>query len=139
MRYILDTAAWANAALKPEIIPQRILHLLQTPETKGLCSVSLLEAAMHDRHDRLISRPATLDDFFDRALTADIELLELTRAVAAAANQLPRFFTGDPFDRAIAATARVLGLTLITTDREIRAAQFCKVEFFVYRPSRSRS
>ena len=62
MRYILDTGAWASVALRPEIVPQRILHLLQTEEAKGLCSVSLLEAAMHDRHNRLVSRPATLND-----------------------------------------------------------------------------
>jgi len=138
MRYILDTGAWANVVLKPQIVPQRILNLLNTPEEKGVCSVSLLECAMHDRHGRLVSRPDTLNEFFDRAFTADIELVELTRAIAIMTVEVPSDFPGDPFDRTIAATARVLGLTLVTTDRNIRDSNFCKVEFFAYRPSRAR-
>jgi PIN domain nuclease of toxin-antitoxin system len=36
-----------------------------------------------------------------------VELLELTPVGAAATNALPRDFQGDPFDRTIAATAKV--------------------------------
>jgi PIN domain nuclease of toxin-antitoxin system len=139
LRYLLDTAAWTNDVLRPEVIPIRIRRLVDTDETKGLCSVSLLEAAIHQRHGRLLSRTATLQEFFDRALKRDIELLELTPAVAIATNELPREFPGDPFDRTIAATAKVLNLTLITTDPAIRDAQFCKVAYYPFRPERAGS
>jgi PIN domain nuclease of toxin-antitoxin system len=78
----------------------------------------------------------TLPDFFERALAADIELLELAPDIAAATNDLPHGFPGDPFDRVIAATAKVRQLVLVTSDSAIRDSRFCKVEFFPFKPSR---
>lgn len=136
MQYLLDTATMANNALKPKVLPTRIRRLLDTDEIKGVCSVSLLELAIHHRKGRL-GLTGSLTDFFDQALALDIELVELTPAVAAATNQLPDNFPGDPFDRTIAATARVLNLTLITPDPHIRDARFCQVEFYPFKPSRA--
>ena len=139
MRYVLDTAVWANGVLTPAVIPERIRRILgNAKEPKGVCSVSLLECAIHDRRGRLIERPATLDDFFNRALMRDIEILELTPAIAIATNQVPESFPLDPFDRTIAATAKVMNLTLVTTDPEIRDSRICAVEFYPYQPSRIR-
>jgi PIN domain nuclease of toxin-antitoxin system len=135
MHLLLDTAPWANSVLIPEVIPARIIKLLDNRETKALCSVSLLECAIHHRHGRLQLNGA-LAEFFDRGLAADIELVELTPAIAAATNDLPENFPGDPFDRVIAATAKVMNLTLVTCDSAIRDARFCKVEFYPFKPSR---
>ena len=135
MRYLLDTSPWANSVLIPEVIPTRIRHLLEDPEIKGLCSVSLLECAIHYRLGRLPMR-GTLAEFFESALAADIELIDLTPEIAMATNELPESFPGDPFDRVIAATAKVMEATLITCDGAIRDAQFCKVEFYPFKPSR---
>jgi PIN domain nuclease of toxin-antitoxin system len=135
MRYLLDTAPWANHALMPWIVPPRIRKLLDTTEVKGLCSVSLLECAIHHRRGRLQLK-GTLSEFFERGLAADIELLDLTPEIAAATNALPENFPSDPFDRVIVATAKVMNLTLVTCDRAIRDAQFCKVEFYPFKPSR---
>ena len=135
MRYLLDTAPWANNVLMPEVIPTRIQKILDSPETKGLCQVSLLECAIHHRRGRLQLNGALLE-FFKHGLAADIELLELTPEIASATNDLPENFPGDPFDRVIAATAKVLHLTLITCDTAIRDAYFCKVEFYPFKPSR---
>jgi PIN domain nuclease of toxin-antitoxin system len=138
MRYLLDTSPWANNVLIPEVIPARIKKLLDNAETKGLCSVSLLECAIHHRRGRLLLNGA-LPEFFGRGLASDIELLELTPEIAAATNELPEPFPGDPFDRVIAATAKVLNLTLVTCDSAIRDARFCKVEFYPFKPSRLKS
>lgn len=138
MRYLLDTAPWANSVLMPEVIPERIQKILESSETKGLCSVSLLECAIHHRRGRLQINGA-LPEFYKHGLAADIELLELTPAIASATNDLPENFPGDPFDRVIAATAKVLNLTLITCDSAIRDAHFCKVEFYPFKPSRLKS
>ncbi len=135
MRHLLDTAPWANDALMPQVVPPRIRQLLITAEVKGLCSVSLLECAIHHRRGRL-QLDGTLAEFFRRGLAADIELLELTPEIAAATNALPEYFPADPFDRVIAATAKVMNLTLVTCDRAIRDARFCKVEFYPFKPSR---
>jgi PIN domain nuclease of toxin-antitoxin system len=138
MRYLLDTVPWANSVLMPEVIPIRIQKILDSPEIKGLCPVSLLECAIHHRRGRLQLNGA-LTEFFKHGLAADIELLELTPAIAAATNDLPEDFPGDPFDRVIAVTAKVLNLTLVTCDAAIRDARFCKVEFYPFKPSRLKS
>jgi PIN domain nuclease of toxin-antitoxin system len=134
--YLLDTATWVNYALTPAVFPARIKKLLDGSETKGLCSISLLEAAILHRLGRLaLSRP--LHEFFASAIAQDVELLELTPAVATETNELPKLFQGDPFDRTITATAKILNLTLITPDDQIRDAGCCRVEYYPFKPSRS--
>ena len=73
-----------------------------------------------------------------RRLSADVQLLELTPEIAAKTNELPEDFQGDPFDRAIVATAAISNLTLITTDSAIRDAKACSVEYYPFKPSRAR-
>ena len=119
----------------PETLPPRIRRLVDTTEGKGLCRVSLLEAAILHRLGRL-KFEGTLPHFFAAALSADVELLDLTPAIAARTNELPEDFPGDPFDRTIIATAAVLNLTLITTDPAIRDAGACPVEYYPFKPSR---
>ncbi len=75
-------------------------------------------------------------EFFEVGLANDVELIELTPEIAATSSELPKDFPGDPFDRTIAATARVLNLKLITPDPVIRDANFCDVEYYPFRPSR---
>lgn len=136
MRYLLDTAAFAANVLTPHILPSPLRKILDTDDVKGLCGVSLLELAIHYRHGRL-HLAGELKEFFDLALAKDIQLLDITPAIAEATNALPREFPGDPFDRTIAATARVMKLTLITPDKEIRDSGFCSVQFYPYRSSRA--
>ncbi len=110
---------------------------METSEKKGLCSVSLLETAILHRLGRLTLEGA-LDDLLAAGLSADVQLLELTPVIASKTNDLPRDFPGDPFDRAIIATAAILDLTLITTDPVIRDAGACAVEYYPFKRSRSK-
>ena len=119
----------------PEAIPPRIRRLVDTTERKGLCRVSLLEAAILHRLGRLKFEGA-LPHFFAAGLSEDVELLDLSPAIAARTNELPEDFPGDPFDRTIIATAAVLDLTLITTDPAIRDARACAVEYYSFKPNR---
>ena len=136
MRYLLDTAPWINAVTMPAVFPGHIRRLLESEGPKGLCSISLLEAAILQRLGRL-EMQGTLQEFFATGLSGDLEVVELTPAIAAKTSELPRLFQGDPFDRTIVATAAVLNLTLITADPAIRAAAACAVEYYPFRPSRS--
>ena len=97
--------------------------------------MSLLETAILHRLGRL-KFEGTLEHFFGVGLSEDLQLLDLTPAIAARTNSLPEDFPGDPFDRTIAATAAALNLTLITTDPAIRDARVCPVEYYAYKPSR---
>lgn len=135
MKYLLDTAPWINAVTLPQVLPQRIRRLLQTDQTMGLCSISLLECAILKRLGRMVFT-GTLLDFFAVGLSSNLQLLELSPAIAARTNELATGFQGDPFDRTIVATAAALNLTLITADPTIRDAKACSTEFYPFRPSR---
>ena len=136
MKYLLDTAPWINGVTLPRTMPRRIRQLVDTPDLKALCQVSLLEAAILHRLGRL-KFDGDLTHFFAAGLSKDVELLDLTPVIAAKTNQLPDDFPGDPFDRTIIATAAVLNLTLITTDPAIRDARACAVEYHPFKPARS--
>jgi PIN domain nuclease of toxin-antitoxin system len=119
----------------PGVLPRRIQHLLGSAETKYLCSISLLETAILYRLGRF-NIPGTLLEFFSTSTVADLEIVELTPAIAAKTNELREGFPGDPFDRTIVATAVVLGLTLVTADAAMKDAGICQVEFYPFKPSR---
>lgn len=137
MKYLLDTAPWINGVTLPQVLPPRIRRMVETPEKKGLCSVSLLETAILHRLGRLTLQ-GSLDELLAAGLSADVQLLELTPAIASKTNDLPRDFPGDPFDRTIIATAAILNLTLITSDAAIRDTGACAVEYYPFKQSRSR-
>jgi PIN domain nuclease of toxin-antitoxin system len=105
---------------------------------KGLCSLSLLETAILHRLGRL-KLNGTLAELFAVGLSADLRLLELTPAIAVGTNELPDDFPGDPFDRTIVATAALFNLTVITADSAIRDAHACDVEYYPFKPPRSRT
>jgi len=138
LRYLLDTAPWINGVTMPLVLPERIREVLKSPEAKGVCSISLLELAILHRLGR-VEFEGTLPQFFAAGLSSDVQVLELTAAIAVKTNELPKDFPGDPFDRTIVATASVLNLTLITADPALRDAEVCAVEFYPFKPSRSRA
>ncbi|HYM24713.1 MAG TPA: type II toxin-antitoxin system VapC family toxin [Vicinamibacterales bacterium] len=138
VKYLLDTAPWINGVTLPRTLPPRIRRLLESgdrADRKGLCSVSLLETAILHRLGRLALQ-GSLDDLFAVGLSADVQLLELTPAIALGTNQLPRTFQGDPFDRTIVATAAAFDLTLVTSDPAIRDARACAVEYYPFKLAR---
>ncbi len=138
MTHLLDTAPWINGVTLPETLPPRIRRVIERAGTIGLCSVSLLEAAILHRLGRL-TFDGTLGDFFSAGLSEDLRVIELTPSIAVRTNALRKTFPGDPFDRTIIATAAALDLTLVTTDPVIRDADACTVEYYPFRPYRRKS
>jgi PIN domain nuclease of toxin-antitoxin system len=134
--YLLDTAPWINGVTLPDTLPPRVRRLIEHAGRLGLCSVSLLEAAILHRLGRL-KLDGALEQFFAAGLSEDLRVVELTPAIAARANELPGDFPGDPFDRTIIATAAVLHVTLITTDPVIRDTGACAVEYYPFKRRRS--
>jgi PIN domain nuclease of toxin-antitoxin system len=119
----------------PQVLPRRIQNLLTSADTKYLCSISLLETAILHRLGRF-KLQGTLAEFFSVAAAADLEIAELTPAIAAKTNELPETFPGDPFDRTIVATAATLNLTLVTADSAMRDVEMCAVKYYSFKPSR---
>ena len=73
--YILDTAPWINAVTLPHVFPERVRRMLEAPEKKGLCTISLLETAILHRLRRL-EFEGTLREFFAVGLASNLQLLD---------------------------------------------------------------
>lgn len=55
-------------------------------------------------------------------MSSKVDLHPIDLAVTDAATSIPRDVLGDPWDRFIVATAKALGLSLVTRDGRIREA-----------------
>jgi PIN domain nuclease of toxin-antitoxin system len=129
MKYLLDTQAWLWSLLgHPRLSPRARAALSAVPEQErvGLAAISLKEAAWHLARGRIL-----VEESFGpwplwlraAASSPHIEVLPLTVEVAIESEQLGDSFPPDPADGLIAGTARVHGLTLITSDRGIRKSK----------------
>jgi PIN domain nuclease of toxin-antitoxin system len=87
----------------------------------GLSIISVWEVAKKHQHGKLeLDRPLT--EWIAVALKfPNVELLPLTREIVLDATALPDGFRSDPADEIIVATARVLGLPLLTADEKLCA------------------
>lgn len=77
------------------------------------------EMAMLEGRGRLLFAP-TLDQWIDRAtVMLDLAEVAITGAIAKEAGSLRDGLHGDPCDRIMIATARMLGCPLVTSDEKI--------------------
>jgi PIN domain nuclease of toxin-antitoxin system len=87
----------------------------------AVSAISIWEVAMLEAKGRLtLSR--SIDEWVRSAVAAPgLRLAELTPEVLVESTRLPGSPHGDPSDRMIVATARVLGGTLVTCDDQVLA------------------
>ena len=122
---LLDTHVWLWWLLEPEkLSPAQDEAIAGAGEAGGevcLSAFSCWEVA------RLVQgRRVELDLPLDRWMTAatddaGFEVVAVDREIAIEANRLPGEFHRDPADRIIVATARLLGVPLLTRDARILA------------------
>lgn len=116
---LLDTHVWLwSLADESRIAPSVRERLLADESRIWLSPVSLWEAlVLADRGRVDFGMPL---ERWIPAATADVGIREapLTFEIAAESRRL-RLETNDPADRLLAATARVLNLTLVTADRRL--------------------
>jgi PIN domain nuclease of toxin-antitoxin system len=122
--YILDThiLLWWRTGSRQ--LSKAQAHVLQELEEQGqpfgLSAISLREFAMMS-YRRGISLDIPLDVWLDSIESHPlITILPLTAKIAAESVRLGDDFPRDPADQIIVSTARCHGLTLITSDQEIR-------------------
>ncbi|HEX6689055.1 MAG TPA: type II toxin-antitoxin system VapC family toxin [Solirubrobacterales bacterium] len=116
MRLLLDTQVLIWVLANPERLPAATADALETYENQVLVSVaSPWEISIKTALGKL----PPIDDL--ELLMADkhFELLPISLSHTAAVASLPHHHR-DPFDRMLIAQAQVEGLTLVTSDREIR-------------------
>lgn len=122
MNLLLDTHIWIWSVLEPQKLSARVTKQLTSPENQlWLSSISVWEALTLHRKGRL-----ELDEEAESWVRKTLDLLQLNEApltidVAVEVSKL-RLTYGDPADRFLVATAKVLGLTLVTSDERIIAS-----------------
>src|SRR5579862_2458151 len=116
MRYLLDTSAWLRAVLDEGTLPDNIRGIIGNRQEKlGLCIISLWEAAKKHQKGKL-RLPMDLGAWLNNAIAENIEILPLSAEIIVDSTRLPNFLINDPADQLIVATARIHGLTLVTSD-----------------------
>ena len=117
MRLLLDTHIWLWSLQNPSRLGKRTQQELRNPENElWLSPISTWEALTLQQKAR-IHLPADLEAWVVRA-TARFREAPLTHEIATVARRLP-LPQRDPADRFLAATAKVLGLTLVTADANL--------------------
>ncbi len=114
MRLLLDTHIWLWSLAEPRRLSRRVLRELKDPANElWLSPVSTWEALMLHAKGRILLR-GSLEDWVASA-AAHLREAPLTHEIVVAAHELALPHQ-DPADRFLAATAGVLGLTLVTAD-----------------------
>jgi PIN domain nuclease of toxin-antitoxin system len=119
MKLLLDTHIWIWSVLEPERLSRRVTAALDDSENQlWLSPVSIWEAMLVHRKGRLkvpegfstwLTRALTIASFHEAPLTFDV-------AQALSTIKLPH---ADPADLFLAGSAKVYGLTLVTSDRNL--------------------
>ena len=139
MKHLLDTGVWIRAVNQPDTIPSTVLRVLEAPhEVFGLAAISLWEVGKKVQL-RKLPLPKDLPLWFADALAPNLEVLPLSDRVVVEAMRLPKFPTRNPADELIVATARVHGLTLLTTDTALRGYEHARIHYFKPRQSQGKS
>lgn len=117
MKLLLDTHIWLWTLLEPRKLGRRVQHELRNPDNElWLSPISTWEALMLNGKGR-IQLHGDLTAWVADA-TANLREAPLTHEIALAAYHLG-LQDQDPADRFLAATAQVLGLTLVTADERL--------------------
>lgn len=119
MKLLLDTHIWLWTVLERDRLSRRVaLELLSQNNELWLSPVSTWEALMLVAKGRIEVEKDPAGWLLQA--TAKMRECPLTHEIALAAHQLS-WAHRDPADRFLAATAQVLGLTLVTADERLLA------------------
>ncbi|AIL13924.1 hypothetical protein IM40_11375 (plasmid) [Candidatus Paracaedimonas acanthamoebae] len=122
IRLILDTHAFLWLMSGEKELSSEARNVIEACLIDGaiaISAISLWEVSMlHAKGRILLNQPCLA--WIKRSLEAPgITLYPLTPEVTVESASLPGNFHGDPADRIIVATARVLGIPLLTRDQKI--------------------
>ena len=114
MKLLLDTHIWLWSLEDPGRLGKRVQQELRDPDNElWLSPISTWEALVLNARGR-VRLLGDLEDWVTKA-TAPFREAPLTHEIASTAQRL-QLAQRDPADRFLAATAKVLSLTLVTAD-----------------------
>lgn len=122
MPVLLDTHAWLWYSAEPEKLSDAARETIQREKGRRgliLSVISCWEIAKLVQKSKLkFSIPCR--DWISSALQmAGVSLCALTPEIAVESTELPGSFHGDPADQIIVATARTMGIAILSKDRKI--------------------
>ena len=119
VKLLLDTHIWLWSLLAPENLTRRVAKALESTENElWLSPISTWELVMLVERKRVFLDKA-VDAWIQEAMRkAPLREAPITHEVALETQHV-RLPHGDPADRLIAATARLLHLTLVTADERL--------------------
>ena len=120
---LLDTHCWIWAQLGlVQQLSRAALQSIKDAEREGnlrISVISIWELAMLEKRGRL-ALPMNIRMWVEQALSKPgIAVAPLTPEIALESVHLPGEMHGDPADRMLLATARVLGARLVTKDAQL--------------------
>jgi PIN domain nuclease of toxin-antitoxin system len=119
VRLLLDTHIWLWSLLAPERLARRVVKALEDSENElWLSAISTWELVVLVERKRVILDEPVDVWVADAFRTAPLREAPLTHEIALVSGKIVMPHR-DPADRLITATARVLGLTLVTADDRI--------------------
>jgi PIN domain nuclease of toxin-antitoxin system len=120
---LLDTHCWIWMALgdKARFRPLAIRRIEEAARSGSLLVsvISVWEIAMLESKGRIRFQKPCLEWVREALETPGLSLAGLTPEIAVDSSRLPGNFHGDPADRILAATARNLGVPLMTRDPKL--------------------
>lgn len=119
MKLLLDTHIWLWSLLDPEKLTPPVRRALTDVENEiWLSPISVWEALMLVERGRIAVDASPIEWVEEMVHAIPRREAPLTHEIAMASRQLPLSHQ-DPADRFLAATARVLDLTLVTADERL--------------------
>ena len=120
--YLLDTHIWVWFHTRPEKLQQDMLDLITEYQYDALylSTISIWEVCKLNERGRL-KLSMDLHKWIKEALSIPgLHLAEITPDIACASCSLPGDFHRDPADQIIVATAREMGIPILTADARIK-------------------
>lgn len=119
MKLLLDTHIWIWALLEPDRLSSPVRAALQSPDNElWLSPISVWEALLLVERGRVKVVGPPVEWVQQMVQQLPRREAPITHDIAVASRQLTLSHQ-DPADRLLAATARVLGLTLVTADERL--------------------
>jgi PIN domain nuclease of toxin-antitoxin system len=124
---LLDTHVWIWSLLDPARISRKVARLLRIPESElWLSPISAWETLLLIERGRLRVEDDPGDWLHDALSRGPLREAPLTHEIAVESRRI-RLPHDDPADRFLAATAKVLDLTLVTADARLRRCRDIEV------------
>lgn len=120
---LLDTHCWIWAQLGlVQKLSRTALQAIRNAESGGnlrISTISIWELGMLEQRGR-VALPMNVRTWLDQALSKPgIAVTPLTAEIMIESVHLPGDLHGDPADRMLVATSRILGATLLTKDEQL--------------------